>query len=77
MTMILALLRTLGMNLIGMLLTKKMIIWALEYATKQSSNKIDDNAVVIIKSLYENDIDKVQEGVEGLTEAIKEYRKEK
>lgn len=77
MTMILALLRTLGMNLIGMLLTKKMIIWALEYATKQSSNKIDDNAVVIIKSLYDNDIDKVQEGVEGLTESIKEYRKEK
>lgn len=77
MTAILMLLRTLGMNLIGMLLTKKMIIWALEYATKQSSNKIDDNAVVIIKSLYENDIDKVQEGVEGLTEAIKEYRKEK
>jgi hypothetical protein len=62
-------------NLIGMLVTKQMIIWGLEFAVKQTKNKVDDNAVMIIKGLYNNDITTVQLGVEGLTKAIKEESK--
>lgn len=58
-------------NMIAMLITKRMIFWALEYAVKQTDNKVDDNAVRIIKGLYGNQIEEVQAGIEGLTEAIK------
>lgn len=61
-------------NMIAMLITKRMIFWALEFAVKQTDNKVDDNAVRIIKGLYDNQIAEVQAGIEGLTEAIKTER---
>lgn len=53
-------------NLLGMLVTKHMIFWALELATKQSKNKIDDNVVKLVRAAYDADNAKLKEAVEAL-----------
>ena len=63
--------KTMLTNLIGMLVTKHMIVWGLKFAVSQTSNKIDDNAVDIVEGLYENNEEQVKKGVEGLTLSLK------
>jgi hypothetical protein len=58
-------------NLVGMLVTKHMIFWALELAAKQTSNKIDDNLLGLVRGAYDNDPDKVKESAEALLENLK------
>jgi hypothetical protein len=58
-------------NLIGMLISKHMIFWALELAAKQTSNKVDDNLLGLVRGAYDNDVDKVKESAEALLENLK------
>ena len=58
-------------NLLGMLMKKTMIVWGLKFATKQTTNKIDDNAVDLIEGLYDNDSDKVTAAIEAITAEFK------
>lgn len=53
-------------NAVGMLVGKRMIFWALELAAKQTDNKIDDNAVGLVRAAYENDADGVRECAERI-----------
>ena len=59
-------------NLVGMMMTKTMIIWGLKFATKQTDNKIDDNAVTLLEGLYDNDPIKVREAISAITKEFKE-----
>ena len=58
-------------NIVGMLVGKRMIFWALELAAKQTDNKIDDNAVGLVKAAYENDDAGVREHAEQILEAYR------
>lgn len=58
-------------NLVGMLVGKRMVFWALELAVKQTNNKIDDNAVGLVKAAYENDTGGVRRHAEQILDAYK------
>lgn len=60
-----------GTNLIGMLMTEKMILWGMRFAAKQSKNSVDDNLVDLVEAAYKNDAEKFQTSVSKLTDAIK------
>lgn len=66
-----AILATAAKNLVGMVLTKRMIFWALEIAAKQTDNEIDDNAVGLVKAAYENDPDGVRKYAEQILAAYR------
>lgn len=61
-------------NLVGMLVGKRMIFWALELAVKQTDNEIDDNAVGLVKAAYENDTGGVRRHAEQILEAYRAER---
>ena len=54
-------------NLVAMLLTEKMIIWALEIAVKQTKNSVDDDVVAIVVAAYKNDSESLRQAVERLS----------
>lgn len=58
-------------NLIGMLITKHMIFWGLELATKQTKNKVDDNVVKLVRAAYDADDKKLREAVENIASELK------
>jgi hypothetical protein len=58
-------------NLVGMLLTEKMVLWALKFSVKQTKNSVDDNVVAIVEAAYKNDAVKFQAAVEATANAIK------
>ena len=58
-------------NLLGMLMTKTMIIWVLEFGVKQTKNSVDDNLVMLAKAMYENDNDGVKQAITNLTAVYK------
>lgn len=58
-------------KLVAMLVTKKMIFWALELAAKQTDNKIDDNVIRLIKAAYDGDDAGFRAAVEGIIGALK------
>lgn len=62
---------TVGKNLVAMLLTQKMIIWALEVATSKTENEIDDNVVALVKAGYNNDTEGVRKAVQALADEYK------
>ena len=49
-----------------MLLTKKMIFWALEIAAAQTKTAIDDNVVGIVKAGYDSDKEALKKHLEKL-----------
>jgi len=53
-------------NLVAMLLTKKMIFWALEIAAAQTKTAIDDNVVGIVKAGYNSDNEALKLHLESL-----------
>ena len=61
-------------NLVRMLVGKQMVFWALELATDQTDNEIDDNAVGLVKSAYENDGAGVRRHAEQILEAYRAER---
>lgn len=61
-------------NAVGMLVGRRMIFWALELAAKQTDNKIDDNAVSLIKAAYENDPEDVRKYAEQILAAYKDEK---
>lgn len=69
-------LRLLLTNLLGMFMTKAMIIWGLKFATKQTKTLIDDDMVLLIEGAYENDAEKVRAAIEALAAEIQKSRKE-
>lgn len=69
--MIRLILTTIIKNIVAMMLTEKMIIWALELATKQTKNSIDDNIVAIVKAGYKNDAESLVIAVERLSNDVK------
>jgi K+ transporter len=68
------LLKTIGVNLVKMLIGPKMILWMLRMAAKQSDNIVDDNIVLLVEGAYENDNVKVKSAVSAL---MCSFRKEK
>lgn len=59
-------------NLVAMLLTEKMIIWGLQFATKQTKNKIDDNVVGIVIAGYKGDEEEMKKAIEALVATLGE-----
>lgn len=57
-------------NLITMFVSEKMIIWGLQFATKQTKNKIDDNVVDIVIAGYEADEAAMKKALEGLAKSL-------
>lgn len=66
-----ALVAVLLKNLVGLLVTEKMIIWALKFAASQTTNKIDDNVVEIVIAAYKNDSKAFQEAIEKTATSLK------
>lgn len=58
-------------NVIGMLVTEKMILWGLKFAVKQTKNSVDDNVVNLVEAAYKNDAAKFQAAIEATASAIK------
>lgn len=69
-------LKTLITNLIGMLMTKAMILWGLKFAAKQTKNKIDDDIVLLVEGAYDNDEEKVRAAIEALAAEIQKSKEE-
>lgn len=57
-------------NVAGVIITKPMLVWALERYAASTKNNIDDYAVQIIVGGIENDSVKIGEGVSGLMDLI-------
>ncbi len=60
------LLKTVGVNLVGMFVGPKMIIWLLGVASKATDNDIDDNIVLLVEGAYAKDQPKVKSAVSKL-----------
>ncbi len=54
-------------NLLRMLIGKKMIIWGLKLAASLTSNKVDDNVIMLAEGALDNDVTKVKAAIEALT----------
>jgi hypothetical protein len=65
---IVAILITVGKNLLAMLLTERMVFWALELAAKKTKNKVDEQVVKLVKAAYRSDEQRLREAVESLAE---------
>lgn len=63
---VIAILVAAGKNLLAMLITKRMVFWALELAASRTETKVDDHVVALVKSAYENDDAGVRQAIEGL-----------
>lgn len=64
---ILAILIKSAKNLVAMLLTERMIFWALEVASSKTSTKVDDYLVAAVKAAYHNDEDELKKAIEDLS----------
>ncbi len=60
------LLKTVGVNLVGMFVGPKMIIWLLGTAAKASDNDVDDNIVSLVEGAYNKDQKQVKSAVSKL-----------
>lgn len=60
------LLKTLITNLLRMLIGKNMIIWGLKLAASVSTNKVDDNVVLLVEGALKNNTAKVKLAIEQL-----------
>ncbi len=58
-------------NMIGMLMTKTMLIWGLKFAVKNTKNKVDDNIVLLAEGALDNDEAKVKSAISELTKIYK------
>lgn len=65
------------MNLAGVvgllgkaLLTKKMVIWVLRRYAQTTDTAIDDHAVDLIDAMMKKDLQKMENAVKGLVEAV-------
>lgn len=58
--------KTLITNLFRMLIGKNMIIWGLKLAASVSTNKVDDNVVLLVEGALKNDAEKVKRAIEQL-----------
>ena len=58
-------------NLATMFISQAMIFWVLDKYTKYTDNLIDDNVVLIVKGAFENDVDLVKKGIDGLLVILK------
>jgi hypothetical protein len=57
-------------TLLKAVFTQKMLIWGLKFWAKQTDNKIDDNAVLIVEAGLNSDIEGIQKGVQQLSEEV-------
>lgn len=57
-------------NLVAMLVTERMIFWALEVAAARTKTKVDDHLVAAVKAAYHNDERGLKEAVEKLMKKI-------
>ena len=53
-------------NLLGMVLTERLVIWGAKLAVAKTTNKIDDNVVLLLEAGYSQDVAKLQQAVETL-----------
>ncbi|EKE75202.1 hypothetical protein [Gallaecimonas xiamenensis] len=58
-----------GKNVVAALITKKMVLWALERYAASTKTKVDDFAVQLVEGGLEADTNKIQAAVQGLTDA--------
>lgn len=56
-------------NLLAMFLTRRVAVWALRLAAKQTDNLIDDYAIEFVDAAYENDEERVKAAIEKLLDA--------
>lgn len=57
-------------NLGGMILTKKVIVWALTLAASKTTNKIDDNIIKLVEAAYDNDPEGVMKSTQIIVEEL-------
>ena len=57
---------TLAKNLFGMLLTKHMIMWAVEKAAGYTDNLLDDHAVDLVRAGLDNDVEGVKTAITNI-----------
>ncbi len=63
-------------NLLGALVTRHMLFWALEHAAKRTDTLVDDHAVALIKAGVNNDREGIEKAAQGLINAaIMEYER--
>jgi|APSaa5957512576_1039674.scaffolds.fasta_scaffold478277_2 hypothetical protein len=58
--------KVLAANLVKLLISKKMITWALRFLAKQTDNEIDDSVVLLVDGAMQSDESKIQLAVETL-----------
>ncbi|WP_115720180.1 hypothetical protein [Gallaecimonas mangrovi] len=67
--LIIDLLLAAGKNIVAALITKKMVLWALERYAASTKTKVDDFAVQLVEGGLEADTAKIQTAVQGLSNA--------
>ena len=70
-TVIKALLIQIFKNLGTMLVSKKLIIWAVRTLPKLSKNKVDDNVGLLVEGALNNDVDMVLKAAEAIINALR------
>lgn len=58
----------LGGQLIKALATRSMLLWALEKWASCTKNKLDDNAVALLKAMFAGDAEKIRAAVKALAD---------
>lgn len=56
----------LGGQLVKALATRSMLLWALEKWADCTKNKLDDNAVALMKAMFAGDAEKIRSSVKAL-----------
>lgn len=65
------------LNLVRLIFTKKVAIWAVKLWAKHTENKIDDNVVALIEAGMASDLPGMQKAVEGLVIALHKEHNDK
>ncbi|WKE64352.1 hypothetical protein PVT67_11740 [Gallaecimonas kandeliae] len=65
---LLALLLQAGKNIVAALITRRMVLWALERYAKSTENHLDDYAVQLIEAGLAGDEAAIQAAVQGLAD---------
>jgi hypothetical protein len=61
---------TIVKNVVATLITKRMLIWALEHAAKQTGTLVDDHAVALIKAGLNNDTAGIEQAAQDLIQLV-------
>lgn len=57
-----------GKNIVAALITKKMLLWALERYARSTETEVDDHAVDLVQAGVDNDQVGIRQAVKGLSD---------